>query len=415
MKDLFEKMYNDKSPLGKWANVVEGYFAFPKLEGEISNRMKFQGKEVITWSVNDYLGLANHPDIRKTDAEAAKLYGSAYPMGARLMSGHTLLHEKLEKELAEFSNKESAYVLNFGYQGILSTIDSLLGKNDVVVYDMDSHACIVDGVRLHLGKRFTYKHNDISSLEKNLNRASKITAHTGGGVLVISEGVFGMRGEQGRLKEITDLKDKYNFRLLVDDAHGFGTLGATGAGAGEEQGVQDKIDVYFATFAKALASTGAFISSKKEVIDYLKYNMRSQVFAKSLQIQLVAGILKRLEILRSMPEIKNKLWENVNELQSGLKQRGFNIGSTQSCVTPVYLKGDMPEAMALVKDLRENHLIFCSIVIYPVVPKGVILLRLIPTASHNSKDIQDTLEAFSIIADRLDSGIYKKLSENHKI
>ena len=415
MKDLFEKMYNDKSPLGKWANVVEDYFAFPKLEGEISNRMKFQGKEVITWSVNDYLGLANHPDIRKTDAEAAKLYGSAYPMGARLMSGHTLLHEKLEKELAEFSNKESAYVLNFGYQGILSTIDSLLGKNDVVVYDMDSHACIVDGVRLHLGKRFTYKHNDISSLEKNLNRASKITAHTGGGVLVISEGVFGMRGEQGRLKEITDLKDKYNFRLLVDDAHGFGTLGATGAGAGEEQGVQDKIDVYFATFAKALASTGAFIASKKEVIDYLKYNMRSQVFAKSLQMQLVVGILKRLEILRSMPEIKNKLWENVNELQSGLKQRGFDIGSTQSCVTPVYFKGTFQEAMALVKDLRENHLIFCSIVIYPVVPKGVILLRLIPTASHNSKDIQDTLEAFSIIADRLDSGIYKKLSENHKI
>ena len=415
MKDLFEKMYNDKSPLGKWANVVEGYFAFPKLEGEISNRMKFQGKEVITWSVNDYLGLANHPDIRRTDAEAAKLYGSAYPMGARLMSGHTLLHEKLEKELAEFSNKESAYVLNFGYQGILSTIDSLLGKNDVVVYDMDSHACIVDGVRLHLGKRFTYKHNDISSLEKNLNRASKITAHTGGGVLVISEGVFGMRGEQGRLKEITDLKDKYNFRLLVDDAHGFGTLGATGAGAGEEQGVQDKIDVYFATFAKALASTGAFIASKKEVIDYLKYNMRSQVFAKSLQMQLVVGILKRLEILRSIPEIKNKLWENVNELQSGLKQRGFDIGSTQSCVTPVYLKGTFQEAMALVKDLRENHLIFCSIVIYPVVPKGVILLRLIPTASHNSKDIQETLEAFSIIADRLNSGIYKKLSENHKL
>ena len=415
MKDLFEKMYNDKSPLGKWANVVEGYFAFPKLEGEISNRMKFQGKEVITWSVNDYLGLANHPDIRKTDAEAAKLYGSAYPMGARLMSGHTLLHEKLEKELAEFSNKESAYVLNFGYQGILSTIDSLLGKNDVVVYDMDSHACIVDGVRLHLGKRFTYKHNDISSLEKNLNRASKITAHTGGGVLVISEGVFGMRGEQGRLKEITDLKDKYNFRLLVDDAHGFGTLGATGAGAGEEQGIQDKIDVYFATFAKALASTGAFIASNKEVIDYLKYNMRSQVFAKSLQMQLVVGILKRLEILRSMPEIKNKLWENVNELQSGLKQRGFDIGSTQSCVTPVYLKGTFQEAMALVKDLRENHLIFCSIVIYPVVPKGVILLRLIPTASHNSKDIQETLEAFSIIADRLNSGIYKKLSENHKL
>ena len=313
MKDLFEKMYNDKGPLGKWANIAEGYFAFPKLEGEISNRMKFQGKDVITWSVNDYLGLANHPDVRKTDAEAAKTYGSAYPMGARLMSGHTLLHEKLEKELAEFSSKEAAYLLNFGYQGILSTIDSLLGKNDVVVYDMDAHACIVDGVRLHLGKRFTYKHNDISSLEKNLKRAKKITLDTGGGILVISEGVFGMRGEQGRLKEITDLKEKYSFRLLVDDAHGFGTLGSTGAGAGEEQGIQDKIDVYFATFAKSLASTGAFIASDKEVIDYLKYNMRSQVFAKSLQMQLVVGLLKRLEILRSIPELKDKLWKNVNK------------------------------------------------------------------------------------------------------
>ena len=412
MKDLFEKMYKDKGPLGKWADIAEGYFAFPKLEGEISNRMKFNEKEVITWSVNDYLGLANHPDVRKADAEAAEKYGSAYPMGARLMSGHTHLHERLEKELAEFAKKESAYLLNFGYQGILSTIDSLLGKNDVVVYDMDSHACIVDGVRLHLGKRFTYKHNDIASLEKNLERATKITNETGGGILVISEGVFGMRGEQGKLKEITDLKDKYQFRLLIDDAHGFGTLGVTGAGAGEEQGVQDKIDVYFATFAKSLASTGAFIASDKEVIDFLKYNMRSQVFAKSLQMQLVVGILKRLEMLRSIPELKDKLWENVNELQDGLKERGFDIGTTQSCVTPVYLKGSVPEAMALVKDLRENHKIFCSIVVYPVIPKGLILLRLIPTASHNFDDIQETLEAFSSIRERLVTGVYKKLSES---
>ena len=415
MQDLFKKMYNDKGPLGKWADIAEGYFAFPKLEGEISNRMKFQGKKVITWSINDYLGLANHPDVRKTDAEAAKKYGSAYPMGARLMSGHTHLHERLEKELAEFAKKESAYLLNFGYQGILSTIDSLLGKNDVVVYDMDSHACIVDGVRLHLGKRFTYKHNDISSLEKNLGRATKIVNETGGGILVISEGVFGMRGEQGKLKEITDLKDKYQFRLLVDDAHGFGTLGKTGAGAGEEQGVQEKIDVYFATFAKSLASTGAFIASDKEVIDFLKYNMRSQVFAKSLQMQLVVGILKRLEMLKSSTDLKNKLWENANELQSGLKERGFDIGATQSCVTPVYMKGTVPEAFALVKDLRENHLIFCSIVVYPVIPKGLILLRLIPTASHNSKDIQETLDAFSAIRDSLDSGLYKRLSKDFQV
>ena len=412
MRDLFDRMRQDKGPLGKWADIAEGYFAFPKLEGPISNRMKFNGKEVITWSVNDYLGLANDPEVRKVDAEAAAKYGSAYPMGARLMSGHTDLHEKLQTELAEFVNKEAAYVLNFGYQGILSTIDSLVSKNDVIVYDIDSHACIIDGVRLHLGKRFTYQHNDMVSLEKNLTRATKIANETNGGILVISEGVFGMRGEQGKLKEIVELKKKFNFRLLVDDAHGFGTLGKTGAGAGEEQGVQDEIDVYFATFAKSLASTGAFIASDKEIIDFLKYNMRSQVFAKSLQMQLVEGILKRLDMLRSRPEFKQKLWDNVNKLQSGLKERGFDIGTTQSCVTPVYLKGSVPEAMALVKDLRENYRIFCSIVVYPVIPKGLILLRLIPTASHNFDDIEETLEAFYSIRERLVTGVYKRLSEN---
>ena len=412
MRDLFDRMRKDKGPLGKWADIAEGYFAFPKLQGPISNRMNFNGKEVITWSVNDYLGLANEPEVRRVDAEAADKYGSAYPMGARLMSGHTDLHEKLQNQLAEFVNKEAAYVLNFGYQGILSTIDSLVSKNDVIVYDIDSHACIVDGVRLHLGKRFTYQHNDMDSLEKNLNRATKIVEETNGGILVISEGVFGMRGEQGKLKEIVELKKKFKFRLLVDDAHGFGTLGKTGAGAGEEQGVQDEIDVYFATFAKSLASTGAFIASEKEIIDFLKYNMRSQVFAKSLQMQLVKGILKRLEMLRNRPEFKQKLWNNVNKLQSGLKERGFDIGTTQSCVTPVYLKGSVPEAMALVKDLRENHKIFCSIVVYPVIPKGLILLRLIPTASHNFDDIQETLEAFSSIRERLVTGVYKKLSES---
>ena len=411
MRDLFDRMRQDKGPLGKWADIAEGYFAFPKLEGEISSRMKFNGHEVITWSVNDYLGLANDPEVRKVDADAAQKYGAAYPMGARLMSGQTDLHDQLQKELAAFVNKEAAYVLNFGYQGILSTIDSLVSKNDVIVYDIDSHACIIDGVRLHLGKRFTYQHNDMQSLEKNLARATKIANETNGGILVISEGVFGMRGEQGKLKEIVSLKEKFNFRLLVDDAHGFGTLGKTGAGAGEEQGVQDQIDVYFATFAKSMASTGAFIASDKEIIDFLKYNMRSQVFAKSLQMQLVEGILKRLDILRSRPEIKQKLWDNVKKLQSGLKERGFDIGSTQSCVTPVYLKGSIPEAFALVKDLRENYKIFCSIVVYPVIPKGLILLRLIPTASHNFKDIEETLDAFLSIRDRLTSGVYKKISE----
>ena len=410
MKDLFERILENKGPLGKWASVAEGYFVFPKLEGPISNRMKFNGKEVITWSVNDYLGLANQPEIREVDAAAAAEFGSAYPMGARMMSGHTELHEQLERELAEFVEKEAAYVLNFGYQGILSTIDTLVSKNDVIVYDVDAHACIIDGVRLHPGKRFTYKHNDIESLEKNLERATKVAEQTGGGILVISEGVFGMRGEQGRLKEIVALKEKFQFRFLVDDAHGFGTLGKRGAGAGEEQGIQADIDVYFATFAKSMASTGAFIAADKEIIDFLKYNMRSQMFAKSLQSVLVAGALKRLDMLRSRPEFKAKLWENVNALQNGLKDRGFDIGTTQSCVTPVYLKGSIPEAMVLVKDLRENHGIFCSIVVYPVIPKGLILLRLIPTASHNLEDVAITLDAFSAIREKLEKGIYKRMS-----
>lgn len=410
MRDLFDKIYKDKGPLGKWADQAEGYFVFPKLEGPISNRMKFQGREVVTWSINDYLGLANMPEVRKVDAEAAAAYGSAYPMGARMMSGHTDLHEQLQKELAAFVNKQAAYLLNFGYQGMVSTVDALVNKDDVIVYDVDAHACIIDGVRLHQGQRYTYRHNDIESIEKNLMRATKMAQKTGGGILLISEGVFGMRGEQGKLKEIVALKEKYNFRLFVDDAHGFGTLGKTGAGTGEEQGIQDQIDVYFATFAKSMASTGAFIAADKEIIDYLKYNLRSQMFAKSLQMQLVVGALKRLDMLRTMPELREKLWNNVNALQNGLKSRGFDLGTTQSCVTPVYLKGSIPEAMALVKDLRENHGIFCSIVVYPVVPKGMILLRLIPTASHTMEDIEETLNAFSAIRENLENGTYKRLS-----
>ena len=411
MRDLFDRIHENKGPLGKWASQAEGYFVFPKLEGPISNRMRFKGKEVITWSVNDYLGLANLPEIRKVDAEAAAEFGSAYPMGARMMSGHTELHEQLENELAEFVDKEATYLLNFGYQGILSTVDTLVAKDDVIVYDVDAHACVVDGVRLHIGKRFTYKHNDVESLEKNLQRATKVANQTGGGILVISEGVFGMRGEQGKLKEIAALKSKYKFRFLVDDAHGFGTLGENGKGAGNEQGVQDQIDVYFATFAKSMASTGAFVAADKEIIDYLKYNMRSQMFAKSLQMQLVKGALKRLDLLRTNPKLKSKLWENVNALQNGLKKSGFDIGNTQSCVTPVYLKGSIPEAMALVQDLRENYGIFCSIVVYPVIPKGLILLRLIPTATHTLEDVDITLKAFSGIREKLENGTYNRLSE----
>lgn len=410
--DLFDRIKKDKGPLGNWADIAEGYYVFPKLEGPISNRMSFNGKKVITWSVNDYLGLASHPEILKVDGEAAVEFGMAYPMGARMMSGHTHLHEQLENECAEFVGKDKAYLLNFGYQGIMSAIDALVGKNDIIVYDVDTHACIIDGVRLHPGKRFVYKHNDMESFEKNMKRAVKMAEKTGGGILAISEGVFGMRGEQGRLKEITALKKKYNFRLLVDDAHGFGTLGDGGRGTGYEQGVQDDIDVYFATFAKSMAGIGAFLAGDKDVIQFLQYNMRSQMFAKSLPMPMVKGALKRLDMIRTMPELKDKLWENTNSLQSGLREAGFDLGTTQTCITPVYLKGDVPEAMALVNDLRENYGVFCSIVVYPVIPKGLILLRLIPTTSHTQNDIDETIHAFTAIRSKLENGVYKKIADS---
>lgn len=405
--DIFERIKNNRGPLGEHAKQAHGYFTFPKLEGELSNRMMFNGKERLVWSLNNYLGLANHPEVRKVDAQAAKDWGMAYPMGARMMSGQTKYHEQLEQELAAFENKEAAYLLNFGYQGMVSAIDALVTRHDVIVYDSESHACILDGVRLHMGKRFVFPHNNIENLEKQLQRAQRITDETGGGILVISEGVFGMSGDQGKLKEIVALKEKYPFRLFVDDAHGFGVLGKTGAGAGEEQGVQDGIDVYFGTFAKSMASIGAFVASTADVINFLQYNMRSQIFAKSLPMPLVIGALKRLELLREDPTHKEKLWTIVNALQAGLKDAGFEIGNTQSCVTPVYLNGTIPEATALIVDLRENYDIFCSMVVYPVVPKGVILLRLIPTASHTLEDVEYTIEAFSKIREHLKAGKYK--------
>lgn len=406
--DIFNKFRTDRGPLGKYADKAEGYFIFPELEGPLGNRMRFRGQEMIVWSVNNYLGLAEHPEVRQIDKDAAGEWGMAYPMGARMMSGQTAWHAELERQLAEFVSKESAYVVNFGYQGIMSAVEALVNRHDVIVYDSESHACIVDGVRLHMGKRFAFDHNDIESLERNLIRAEKLTEKTGGGILVISEGVFGMRGDQGKLKEIVALKKKYSFRLLVDDAHGFGTLGATGAGAGEEQGVQDEIDVYFSTFAKSMASIGAFLAGEKDVIQFLQYNMRSQMFAKSLPLPIVIGNLKRLELLKTRPELKENLWKNVRALQSGLKERGLNIGETNSCVTPVYMHGSVEEATHLVRDLREQYKIFCSIVIYPVIPKGMILLRLIPTAVHTMDDIEQTLHAFETISEKLSRGVYKE-------
>jgi glycine C-acetyltransferase len=408
MADIFERLIKNYGPIGQHRERAHGYFAFPKLDGEIASRMKFRGQEMIVWSLNNYLGLANHPEVRKADADGAKDYGLALPMGARMMSGNSDLHEQLEAELAEFVMKEDAALLNYGYQGMVSIIDVLCSRHDIIVYDAESHACIIDGLRLHAGHRYVFKHNDLADLEKQLQRSSAlIEKHGTGGILVITEGVFGMAGDQGRLKEIAAMKDKYDFRLLVDDAHGFGTLGKKGAGAGEEQGCQDKIDLYFSTFAKSMASIGAFIAGDKDIIDFIRYNIRSQIFAKSLPMPLVVGNLKRLELLRTQPALKDKLWENALKLQNGLKKRGFDIGKTDSVVTPVYMKGGVEEATAMVMDIRENYHIFCSIVVYPVIPKGHIIYRLIPTAAHTEKDIEETLRAFSETKAKLDAGAYK--------
>ena len=406
--DLFAKLLDNRGPLGSHSHYAHGYFAFPKLEGEIQPRMQFRGKEVLTWSLNNYLGLANHPEVRKVDAEAAAAWGMATPMGARIMSGNTTQHELLESELAAFVQKEDALLLNFGYQGVVSIIDALVDRHDVIVYDAESHACIIDGVRLHQGKRFVYAHNNMDNLEKQLQRATRMVTETGGAILVITEGVFGMSGNLGNMPAIIALKEKYNFRLFIDDAHGFGTQGKTGAGTGEHFNMQDGIDVYFSTFAKSMASIGAFVAGPKQVIEYLRYNMRSQIFAKSLPMPLVIGALKRLELLRTQPQLKDKLWEVTHALQNGLRSRGFNIGTTQSCVTPVILKGQLSDATALTLDLRENYSIFCSIVVYPVVPKDVIMLRLIPTAVHTLEDVEETILAFEKMAQKLDQGLYAK-------
>ncbi|GMV77381.1 MAG: 8-amino-7-oxononanoate synthase [Chitinophagaceae bacterium] len=408
MADIFEKLVKNYGPIGQHRDRAHGYFAFPKLEGPISSRMKFRGKDVIVWSLNNYLGLANHPDIRKIDAEASAEWGLAYPMGARMMSGNSNLHEQLEAELAAFEHKEDAILMNYGYQGIMSAIDAICGRHDVIVYDAESHACIIDGLRLHPGHRFVFKHNDLSDCEKQLERATAlIEKQKSGGILVITEGVFGMAGDQGKLKEIIDFKKKYDFRLLVDDAHGFGTLGKTGAGAGEEQGCQDGIDLYFSTFAKSMASIGAFMAGDRIIIDYIRYNIRSQIFAKSLPMPIVVGNLKRLHMLQTMPELKEKLWYNALKLQAGLKERGFDIGNTDTPVTPVYMKGGVEEATAMVMDLRENYGVFASIVVYPVIPKGHIIYRLIPSAAHTDEDIEITLKAFSETKQKLDAGVYK--------
>ena len=408
MADIFEKVIRNMGPLGAHIKEAHGYFTFPKLEGEIGPKMVFNGKEKLNWSLNNYLGLANHPEVRKADADAAAQYGMAYPMGARMMSGNSNPHEQLEKELAAFVGKEDAILLNFGYQGVVSIIDPMVDRHDVIVYDAESHACIVDGVRLHQGHRFQFKHNDMESCEKQLQRATRLVEKTGGGIFVITEGVFGMSGNQGDLRGVVALKDKYNFRLFIDDAHGFGTIGKTGSGAAEEQGVVDQVDLHFSTFAKSMASIGAFVAGPKPILDFLRYNLRSQIYAKSLPMPLVVGALKRLDLIRSQPEHKENLWKIVNALQSGLKEAGFNIGTTSTPVTPVVLSGTVAESTHLTFDLREKYDIFCSIVVYPVIPKGLIILRLIPTAAHSLADVERTIKAFKEIKQNLESGKYNQ-------
>ena len=405
--DIFERIQqNEGGPLGQYRKRAKGYFMFPKLEGEIQPYMTFQGKKMLAWTFNNYLGLANDPEVRKVDAEAAAKWGLAYPMGARMMSGHTSLHEQLERELAEFECKEDAFLFNFGYQGMISTLDALLTRRDVVVYDEECHACIMDGLRLHMGYRMKYAHNDIADCEKVLNRASKRAQEQGGGVLLVTEGVYGMTGAMGILDKIVELKKKYSFRILIDDAHGFGVMGEHGRGTSEELHCMDVIDLYFGAFAKAMASIGGFIAGPKDIINYLRYNLRSQIYAKSLPMPFVEGNLKRLDMIRKGDDRRKHLFKIARALQSGLRNLGFDVGPAEACITPVFVHGTVPEATNMLVDLRENYNIFCSVVVYPVVPQGVIMFRLICTQMHQMEHVEYTLKAWAEIKKKHEAGYY---------
>ena len=409
MLDIFDRISRDSGgPIGQYQKDGYGYYMFPRLEGELGPHMTFNGVECLNWSLNNYLGLANDPEVRKADADAAKQWGLAYPMGSRMLTGQTRYHEELERRFAEFEQKEDAFLFNFGYQGIVSTIDSLLGRHDVVVYDAEAHACLLDGIRLHLGEKYKFKHNDANDFERVIAKACKLADEQGGGVLVITEGVFGMTGALGIIDKIVALKSKYQFRLLIDDAHGFGIMGEHGRGTSEHFGVMDGVDIYIGAFAKSMASIGGFVAGPKEVINYLKFNMRSQMYAKSLPMPLVIGNMKRLEIIDSPKGdmLRKKLFDVTRALQDGFRKEGFDIGPAEACVSPVHIKGGIAQATKIVKDLRENYRIFCSIVIYPVIPKGMIIFRIIATAAHTLEDVDYTLNAFKEIRSKLDAGVY---------
>ena len=407
--DIFDRIRQSSGgPIGQYREKAEGYFAFPKLEGELGPHMKFNGQDVLCWSLNNYLGLANHPEIRRVDAEAAAKWGLAYPMGSRMMTGQTHLHEELERRLAAFEKKEAAFEFNFGYQGIVSTIDSLVNRHDVIVYDAEDHACLLDGIRLHIGSKYKFRHNNIQDCERVLARACAEAEQKGGGVLLITEGVFGMTGALGILDQIAALKKKYKFRIMIDDAHGFGVMGPHGRGTSEHFGVMDEIDLYIGAYAKSMASIGGFVAGPKKIINYLRFNMRSQIYAKSLPMALVEGGLKRLEIIRSKEgdQLRQKLFTITKALQDGFRNLGFEIGPAEACVTPVQIKGGVGQASRMAVDLRENYGIFCSVVIYPVIPKGMVIFRIISTAAHSMEDVQRTLNAFTEVRAKLDAGYY---------
>ena len=413
--DIFDRIRKSTGgPIGQYRDKAEGYFAFPRLEGDLGPHMKFNGQEVLCWSLNNYLGLANHPEIRKVDAEASARWGLAYPMGSRMMTGQTHLHEELERRLAAFEKKEAAFEFNFGYQGIVSTIDALVGRHDVIVYDAEDHACLLDGIRLHIGSKYKFRHNDIKDCERVLAKACAEADANGGGVLLITEGVFGMTGALGILDQIAALKKKYSFRIMIDDAHGFGVMGPNGRGTSEHFGVMDEIDIYIGAYAKSMAIIGGFVASDKDIIDYLKYNMRSQIYAKSLPMPIVEGCLKRLEIIDSPEgdERRAQLWKVTRRLQEGFRELGFDIGPAEACVTPVHVKAGVNQASNIAVALREEYHIFCSVVIYPVIPPGMVIFRVIPTAAHSMEDVERTLEAFRDMKERLDRGEFDKEMPN---
>lgn len=389
---LLEKLEKKGSVLQKYINY-RGRLHHLELKGKVSNRMIFDNKEYIIWCLNDYLGLMHHPESIEAAAQATTQYGPSYPHSVRLTIGHSSAHDYLEQQLNTLMGYEDSMLVNLGYQGFMSIIDALTDRHDTIIYDQKCHACLIDGVRLHNGRKFAFKHNDINHLETQLQRARKTHNSKEGMIIVVVDGLYSMHGELAKLDEIVRLKKLYNFALFVDDSHAFGVFGKHGKGSPEHYGIEKEVDVYVSTFTKSFGNLGGFVSAKKPIIDFLRFATRSQIFSRSMPLPMVLSVSKNIEIFQREPERRERLWKNTNQFQEGLREMAINIGPSESPIVPIHINGNHQEGLKVFFDLREMG-IFSYIVAYPVVEKNTCLIRMVCTHNHTTIDIEQTLHAF---------------------